>query len=303
MINQSKCLITTILLSFSFMLCGQAQPLAEHVILIGLDGWATHDFEQAHDIPNLTYLMKNGSYTLHKRSVIPSSSGVNWASMFMGAGPEVHGYTTWNSKMPEVPSMLINTHGIFPTIFSLVRQHYPEAETGCTFEWEGIKYVIDTLSISHVKYFKEDWQSVERNCDHIVQYIIEKKPMLFIPCFDGIDGTGHSKGWYTESYYDYLARIDVCIGRIIQALKDAGIFDDTVIIITGDHGGHGQGHGTLALEDMESPLVLFGKNVRSGYLIEVPVVQYDIAATIAYIFGLTTPSAWRGKALTQIFEK
>ena len=153
MINQSKCLIATIMLSFSFMLCGQAQPLAEHVILIGLDGWAAHDFEQAH---NITYLMKNGSYTLHKRSVIPSSSGVNWASMFMGASPKVHGYTTWNSKTPDVSSMATNANGIFPTIFSLVRQHYPEAETGCTFEWEGIKYIIDTLSISQVNKFSKN---------------------------------------------------------------------------------------------------------------------------------------------------
>ena len=246
--------------------------------------------------------MDNGSYTMHKRSVIPSSSGVNWASMFMGAGPEVHGYTTWNSKTPDVSSMATNAHGIFPTIFSLVREQYPDAETGCTYEWEGIKYVIDTLAINYMKYFKEDWQSVERNCDHIVQYILDKKPMLFIPVFDGIDGTGHSSGWYTKSYYDYLARIDVCVGRIIQALKDAGIYDDSIIIVTGDHGGHEQGHGTLAMEDMESPFVVFGKNVQSGYLIEEPVVQYDIAATIAYILGLETPVAWRGKPVLSVFK-
>jgi predicted AlkP superfamily phosphohydrolase/phosphomutase len=39
-------------------------------------------------------MMENGSYTLKMRSVLPSSSAVNWASMFMGAGPELHGYTT-----------------------------------------------------------------------------------------------------------------------------------------------------------------------------------------------------------------
>ena len=273
-----------LLFAFSFTTKAQTPPLANHVVLIGLDGWASHDFEKAHDVPNLLSLMNNGSYTMHKRSVIPSSSSVNWASMFMGAGPEVHGYTTWNSKTPEVNSMVTN------------------AETGCTYEWEGIKYVIDTLAISHVEYFKEDWQSVERNCDHIVQYIIDKKPMLFIPVFDGIDGIGHSKGWYSEHYYDYLARIDVCVGRIIQALKDAGIYDDTIIIVTGDHGGHEQVHGTLAMEDMESPFVIFGKNVRSGYLIKEPVVQYDIAATIAYILGLETPSAWRGKPTIEVFN-
>ena len=280
------CFLFMLLFAFIFTTKAQTPPMAKHVVLIGLDGWASHDFDKAHDVPNLLSLINNGSYTMHKRSVIPSSSGVNWASMFMGAGPEVHGHTTWNSKTPDVSPMSTNVHGIFPTIFSLVREQYPEAETGCTYEWEGIKYVIDTLSISYIKDFREDWQSVERNCDHIVQYIIDKKPMLFVPVFDGIDGTGHSSGWYTESYYDYLARIDVCVGRII----------------TGDHGGHEQGHGSLAMEDMESPFVVFGKNVQSGYLIEEPVVQYDIAATIAYILGLEMPSAWRGKPVLSVFK-
>lgn len=37
--------------------------------------------------------------------------------MFMGAGPELHGYTEWGSKTPELPSRELNQHGIFPTIF------------------------------------------------------------------------------------------------------------------------------------------------------------------------------------------
>ena len=246
--------------------------------------------------------MDGGACSMHKRSVIPSSSGVNWASMFMGAGPEMHGYTTWGSKTPEVASIATNKNGIFPTVFSVIREQRPEAETGCTFEWDGIKYVIDTLSISHIEYFEEGWKQVEENCDKIVKYIKDKKPVFFAPCFDGIDGIGHEKGWYSEDYYDYLVRIDRCVGRIIQALKDAGIYDDTVIIVTGDHGGHDQGHGTLDIRDMESPLVFFGKNVRIGYQIDAPLVQYDIVATIAYILDLDIPEAWRGKPVKQAFE-
>ena len=279
-----------------------AQPIANHVVLIGLDGWASYDFEKAHDVPNLRNLMEGGTFTMHKRSVIPSSSAINWASMFMGVGPEMHGYTTWGSKTPEVPSITTNKNGIFPTIFSVIREQLPKAETGCTFEWDGIKYVIDTMSISHVCYFKDGWKHVEENCDSIVNYIHDKKPVFFAPCFDGIDGIGHEKGWYTEDYYDYLARIDQCVGRIIQALKDAGIFDDTIIIITGDHGGHDRGHGTLDIRDMESPLVIYGKNARANNEMDGVFVQYDIAATIAYILGLDIPEAWRGKPVKQAFE-
>lgn len=80
---------------------------AQHVVLIGLDGWGAYSVEKA-DIPNIKNVMANGAYTLKKRSALPSSSAINWASMFMGAGPELHGYTEWGSKTPELPSRELN---------------------------------------------------------------------------------------------------------------------------------------------------------------------------------------------------
>lgn len=85
---------------------------AKHVVLIGLDGWGAYSVEKA-NIPHIKQLMNDGSYTLTKRSVLPSSSAVNWASMFMGAGPELHGYTTWNSSTPDLPSKELSKDGIF----------------------------------------------------------------------------------------------------------------------------------------------------------------------------------------------
>ena len=54
---------------------------AQHVVLIGLDGWGAYSVEKA-DIPNIKNVMANGAYTLKKRSALPSSSAINWASMF-----------------------------------------------------------------------------------------------------------------------------------------------------------------------------------------------------------------------------
>jgi hypothetical protein len=115
---------------------------AKHVILIGLDGWGSYSVEKA-DMPVVKKLMAEGAYTLKKRAVLPSSSAVNWASMFMGACPELHGYTEWGSRTPEIPSREVNRHGIFPTIFSLLREADPKAEIGCLYEWDGIKYLPD----------------------------------------------------------------------------------------------------------------------------------------------------------------
>lgn len=55
---------------------------AKHVVLIGLDGWGAYSVKKA-NMPNVKKLMAEGSYTLKKRSVLPSSSAVNWGSMYM----------------------------------------------------------------------------------------------------------------------------------------------------------------------------------------------------------------------------
>lgn len=98
---------------------------AKHVVLIGLDGWGAYSVEKA-EMPTVKKLMTEGSYTLKKRSVLPSSSAVNWASMFMGAGPELHGYTEWGSRTPELPSRVLSKDGIFPTVFGLYVNRTPK---------------------------------------------------------------------------------------------------------------------------------------------------------------------------------
>ena len=49
------------------------------------------------------------------------------------------------------------------------------------------------------------------------------------------------KGDYKEMYPDYISainRLDYNVGRLVQKLKDLGIYDDTVIIYSSDHGSH-----------------------------------------------------------------
>ena len=53
---------------------------AKHVVLIGADGFASAVVrEHPGAFPNLERLMREGSYTLERRSVLPSSSALNWA--------------------------------------------------------------------------------------------------------------------------------------------------------------------------------------------------------------------------------
>ena len=275
---------------------------AGHVLLIGIDGWGAYSVPKAHDIPNLRKLMDEGCYTLKKRCVLKSESAINWASMFNGAPTEMHGYTNWNSRVPEIPSAAVGNHNIYPTIYSIIREQMPKAETGCIAEWDGIKYLVDSLSISYVdvasNYEKDDTQ-LTRMAE---KYIKQKKPTFVSVCYDQIDHVGHAIGHDTPQYYDVLASIDVQIGRLVQALKDAGIYDDTIIMVTADHGGIGRSHGGQTLMEMEIPFIICGKNVKKGMQITDTMIQYDTAATIAEVFGLKRPQCWRGLPVYSVFE-
>ena len=272
-----------------------------HVLVIGIDGWGGYSLPKAHDIPNITWLMQHGCYTVKKRSVLPSSSAVNWASMFNGSCPELHGYTEWGSHTPEIPSAELNNHGVFPTIFSILRDARPDAVTGCIAEWDGIKHVVDTLAIDNYDLAKNFEQDSTLLCEMAERFIIDRKPTLLAVCWDQLDHTGHAIGHDTPEYYDKLAQLDVYIGRLLQALKTAGIADDTIVIITADHGGKDKGHGGKTLLEMEHPFIIYGPGIRSGVEIIEPMMQYDTAATIAYIFGLTPPRSWIGRPALSVF--
>ena len=291
--------------AFAFLMIFAQMAMAvkwknKHVVLIGLDGWGSYSVEKA-EMPNVKQLMKEGSYTLKKRSVLPSSSAANWASMFMGACPEIHGYTEWGSKTPELPSRVVDEDGIFPTVFGLLHRAAPEAEIGCICEWDGIRYVVDTLAMTYEKHIT-DKPANPATTKCAVNYIRSKKPTLVSVIYDEPDHVGHEAGHDTPGYYAKLKELDGYVGEIIEAVKEAGIYENTIFIVTADHGGINKGHGGKTMEEMETPFIIAGKGIKKGYAFEESMMQYDIASTIARIFKIKQPQVWIGRPMLQVFK-
>ena len=99
-------------------------------------------------------------------------------------------------------------------------------------------------------------------------------------------------------------QINLNLMKITQnsRLTSQKVLNNTIFMIVSDHGGINKGHGGTTMDEMEAPLIFFGPGVKKGYKIEQPVVRYDTAPTIAYIFGAKTPDVWRGRAIVEIFE-
>jgi predicted AlkP superfamily pyrophosphatase or phosphodiesterase len=291
-----KSIIALVLFCFTLQLSAQVKKV-KHIVLIGCDGFGAYAVPDA-KMPNLKKLMATGSWSLKARCVLPSSSAVNWASMLMGSGPTEHGYTEWNSKVPEIPSAVITKYGLYPSIFSVIRDQKPNAVTAAIYSWQGIGPLIEKKAITVVVPGND---SDDFCVDTTVSIIKREKPLFTFIHLDQPDDVGHKIGHRTPAYYDTLQNVDVRIGKIVQAVKDAGIADETIIIVTADHGGINKGHGGKSLDEVQIPWVINGPGIKKGHEINDFIITYDTAATIAWIFGLKMPQSWRGKAVLDSF--
>lgn len=126
--------------------------------------------------------------------------------------------------------------------------------------------------------------------------------MLTFIHFDQPDGVGHGAGHDTPAYYAELKNVDKRIGDLRKAVKEAGMEQETIFIVTADHGGIEKGHGGKTIAEVEVPFIAIGPGVPAGNQVTQPMVIYDIAATITWLLGADQQEAWRGKAIKS-FQK
>jgi predicted AlkP superfamily pyrophosphatase or phosphodiesterase len=270
----------------------------KHVILIGSDGFGAYAFKNA-KIPNLRAMMKEGSWSLQARTVLPSSSAANWASMVMGAGPELHGYTTWGSKKPDMPPRVVDEYGMFPSVYSLLRKEKPESEIGVIYEWDGIGYLFPKAAVN--KDQNADGDIAVTNAATV--YIKEKKPnFLFVHLHD-VDSVGHKIGHGTPEYYAAIERTDAHIGTILKSIEDAGIAESTVVLFTADHGGIDKGHGLITMNEMQIPWIIKGPGIIKDQELSQSIMTFDTAATIAELLKLRAPQVWIGRPVKSAIKK
>ena len=268
---------------------------AKHVFVVAFDGWGSYCMDSV-QMPNTRAFMNEGAYTLQKRTVLPSDSAPNWCAMFCGAPAEFSGWSN-NGDGPDVVPVLTNDNGVFPTIFSLLREQKPESKIACIYEWGGIKPLIDPKAHDY-----EEKMNPADIASAASEYIKAEKPDLMAIIYDDPDHVGHGKGHDTPEYYAKMEELDACLGEIVAAIKEAGIYDESIIIVTSDHGGINRSHGGRSLMEMDTPFIIAGKNVKKLGEFKEYMMQFDTAATIAEIFGLEMPQAWRGQSMSQVFE-
>ncbi|AXI54367.1 Multifunctional alkaline phosphatase superfamily protein (plasmid) [Pseudoseohaeicola sp. NH-UV-7] len=105
-------------------------------------------------------------------------------------------------------------------------------------------------------------------------------------------------------YLGLATEVDAHIGRILKALKDSGQYDDTLIVISADHGemlGDRQAWGKMSCYDAayHTPLIIRDPDAPAGFGRRVSELTeaVDIAPTILRWIGQDVPSSMNGRAL------
>jgi arylsulfatase A-like enzyme len=112
-------------------------------------------------------------------------------------------------------------------------------------------------------------------------------------------------GYDLTRYLAVLHETDRQLGRLFDAVRRAGLEDDTIIVVTGDHGqafgyphdtyGHGR---TVYEEDVRVPLFFwYPRLYRDGARASSVGSHVDLAPTIAELAGLPPAPDWQGRSL------
>lgn len=270
-----------------------------HVIIIGVDGLSPDGVMHA-TTPTLRDMMANGSWSLHARGVMPTSSSANWASILTGAGPEQHGVTTndWTVGAFNFPTSVTGSGNFFPSLFQILTDQHPEWEVGSVYHWKGFGNLYDHRFVD----YDVHGESEDETAALAQAYIKARRPTFLFVHFDHVDHAGHEYGHGTPQYYASVAKADTLIADIRQATVEAGIADDTVILITSDHGGVGKGHGGETLAELEIPWIAYGPGVKRGVELDLPINTFDTPATVAWLLGADIPYAWLGRPVRPALE-
>ncbi len=268
--------------------------ITRNVVLVSIDGLRP-DAIARFTAPTLQRLIKEGSYSLSARTIMPSTTLPSHTSMLSGEPPDEHG-VFWNN----VTSAKVDVVN-FSTVFSVAREHgyrtaaffskakfgplqrpgtldYSQAPGGWFGRWLGARTVADVRS-----------------------YLEDQRPNVLFVHLSDPDVAGHSSGWMSQAYGQAVQTADAALGQLLTVADRAYGKGNYSLVVTADHGGHAYGHGTSDPQDVTIPWIAWGRGVNAG-LLDEKIDTFDTAPTVLWLLGVEEPDEWDGSPVEEAFQ-
>lgn len=253
--------------------------------MISLDGARPDAILQA-ETPNIQALAGRGAVTWNAQTVFPPATIPGHASMLTGLDVSEHGidYNGYSYETIETPT--------FITLAS--KAGYKSA---MVVGKEAFSQFHQSDDVFYELAYQGDRSVVDR-----VLTLIEADYEVIFAHFPNPDYFGHSTNWMSNTYFYELSNTDRQIGRLITALEERDLTDNTLIILTADHGGHDDVHGSNIPEDMTIPFIIAGPGVEAGIELETEVSVADTAMTVLWMLDLPLPETELGRPVHEAFR-
>jgi arylsulfatase A len=312
------------------------------IIFLDDSGWADFEpfGEMVLETPNVTQLASEGT-AFHNfyvpqavcsasRSALLSGCFPGRTKVFGAHGPNAWGLDTTFATMGEVfkragyataafgkwhcgdqPETRSYARGFDETCGLMYSndmwKHHPEAPEYWgqwpLKYWENGEVTIEEVDHADQKnltrwYTEHAVDFIERHQDGpFLLYVPHSMPHVPLYCSDEFEGKS-GKGLY----WDVMLEIDWSVGQINQALKDRGIDDNTIVILTsdngpwisyGDHAGitpYREAKGTSFDGGVRSACIMkYPGGIKAGTLSERTLGTVDLLPTLCHLAGIALP--------------
>jgi arylsulfatase A-like enzyme len=139
--------------------------------------------------------------------------------------------------------------------------------------------------------------------------LAQKTPAGNVIGFPDLEPTDDNIQILRALYFGLITEVDLHIGRVIRFLKDSGQYDDTLLIVTADHGEmlgdrHSWSKFTVHDAAYHTPLIMRmpDNDARAGAVVTQPVETIDIAPTILDWVGQDIPNSMDGRSLLPLLS-
>lgn len=235
----------------------------KHVVVITIDGFRPDFYlDSSWNTVNIRALMKEGTHTPGMNSVFPSMTYPSHTTLVTGVQPARHGiyYNSifeptgstgkqyWNANSIKVPTLWslakakgLKASSIFWPVSADAPVDYNIPDIGGLGDSTRAAYSKPKGFYDTVKNALFDGHNIDLardvNTARIGAYVIERdKPNLLTIHFFAVDHFEHEEGREGPKVRQAIAGADSGVAIIVKALKTAGMWNNTVLIVTGDHG-------------------------------------------------------------------
>ncbi|MBS4218606.1 alkaline phosphatase family protein [Bacillus sp. FJAT-49711] len=241
--------------------------LTDHLIVISFDCLSALDFPMLKDLPNFQELLKQGSYCKNVETIYPSVTYPCHATIVTGKYPNRHGVINNTFLQPGSPSpdwywhrfhikgttlydeakkASMKTAALLWPVTAKANIDYNMPEIFSNRPWlnqiavslanGSVFYQIDMNNrFGHLRKGLSQPELDDFVLESAVHTIETKKPNLMLVHFTDLDTQRHYHGFSSDEAQAAIKRHDMRLGRILHALKNAGIYEKSSVVALGDH--------------------------------------------------------------------